>query len=379
MSVPSATGESVDEAARAAREIELLRGLVAIPSLSGGERAAVEYLRAAMAELGFAASIDGAGNAVGVIGDGPREIVLLGHIDTVPGHIPVRIEDGVLHGRGSVDAKGSLATFVCAVARAARGTRDSGSNIAGLKLTVIGAVDEEGASAGAYHVVDRYRPDFALIGEPSGWDAVVLGYRGSMSGTYTLRQPGMHSGAPVPTAPQVAIDFWNRVSRHADEFNAGRTGEFDRLETKLRAINSSSDGLYDTVAMRMGFRLPPGLEGEQLTGQLLELAHAEVAGDAEVNLETIEPLSAFRTDKNSPLVRAFLPAIRAEGGKPRFKVKTGTADMNIVGPVWGCPIIAYGPGDSKLDHTPQERLELDEYLRAIRVLAATLTSFGRKA
>ena len=36
--------------------------------------------------------------------DGPREIVLLGHIDTVPGHIPVRIEDGVLHGRGSVDA-----------------------------------------------------------------------------------------------------------------------------------------------------------------------------------------------------------------------------------------------------------------------------------
>jgi LysW-gamma-L-lysine carboxypeptidase len=361
---------TVDEATRQAREIELLRGLVAIPSLSGDERAAVVYLCAAMAELGFATEIDGAGSAVGTVGDGPREIVLLGHIDTVPGHIPVRIEDGVLHGRGSVDAKGPLATFVCAIARAAA------SGTKGLKLTVIGAVDEEGASAGAFHVVDRYRPDFALIGEPSGWDAVVLGYRGSMSGTYSLRQPGMHSGAPVPTAPQVAIDFWNRVTSHADAFNEGRGGEFDRLEAKLRAINSSSDGLYDEVAMRMGFRLPPGLDGETLTAQLRDLAHEGADEAAEIALATFEPLSAFRSDKNSPLVRAFLPAIRAEGGKPRFKVKTGTADMNIVGPAWNCPIVAYGPGDSKLDHTPHERQDLDEYLRAIRVLAGALAALG---
>jgi LysW-gamma-L-lysine carboxypeptidase len=365
MSAASA-GATVDEAARQAREVELLRGLVAIPSLSGDERAAVEYLCGAMAELGFATEIDGAGSAVGSIGDGPREIVLLGHIDTVPGEIPVRIEDGVLHGRGAVDAKGPLATFVCAVARAVA------TGLRGVKLTVIGAVDEEGASTGAFHVVDRYRPEFALIGEPSGWDAVVLGYRGSMSGTYALRQPGMHSGAPVPTAPQVAIDFWNRVTRHVEVFNEGRGGDFDRLEAKLRAINSSSDGLYDEVALRMGFRLPPGLDGETLTGQLRELAREGADEAAEIALETFEPLSAFRSDKNSPLVRAFLPAIRAEGGKPRFKVKTGTADMNIVGPVWNCPIVAYGPGDSKLDHTPHERLELGEYLRAIRVLAGAL-------
>lgn len=355
-----------DEAARQAREVELLRGLVAIPSLSGGERAAVEYLCAAMAELGFVTEIDGAGSAVGTIGGGAHQIVLLGHIDTVPGEIPVRIEDGVLHGRGSVDAKGPLATFVCAAARAVQG------GLRGVRLTVIGAVDEEGGSAGAFHVVDRYRPEFALIGEPSGWDSVVLGYRGSMHGTYALRQPGMHSGAPVPTAPQVAIDFWNRVTRFAEQFNEGRSGEFDRLEAKLRAINSSSDGLYDEVALRMGFRLPPGLEGEELTERLRALAHEGADEAAEIALETFEPLSAFRSDKNSPLVRAFLPAIRAEGGKPRFKVKTGTADMNIVGPVWNCPIVAYGPGDSKLDHTPHERQEIDEYLRAIRVLAGAL-------
>ena len=46
--------------------------------------------------------------------------------------------------------------------------------------------------------------------------------------------------------------------------------------------------------------------------------------------------------------------------------------MNVVGPIWNCPIIAYGPGESALDHTPDERLNLGEYLRAIRVLASVL-------
>ena len=63
---------------------------------------------------------------------------------------------------------------------------------------------------------------------------------------------------------------------------------------------------------------------------------------------------AWKGDKSNALVRAFLASIREQGLKPRFKVKTGTSDMNVVGPAWNCPILAYGPGDSKLDHTPVE-------------------------
>jgi [amino group carrier protein]-lysine/ornithine hydrolase len=358
--------------------VELLRGLVAIPSPSGQERAAVAWLCAAMEHLGFAAAIDGAGNAVGTIGAGPREIVLLGHIDTVPGDIPVRIEEGVLFGRGSVDAKGSLATFVAAAHRA------TAVGLAGVRLTVIGAVGEEADSAGAYHIVDRYRPDFAIIGEPSGWDSVVLGYKGSMSATYTLRQSGAHSAAPVATAPQVAVDFWNRVMAHAAAFNEGRAAAFDRLEPKLRAVNTTSDGLHEEVELRMGFRLPLDLDGEALTTILHDLARVEASAEGEAAeiearaaVTVAEALPAFRSGRDSPLVRAFLPAIRVCGGKPRFKVKTGTADMNIVGPAWGCPIVAYGPGDSKLDHTPNERIEVADYLRAIDVLAGALTALGR--
>ena len=53
-------------------------------------------------------------------------------------------------------------------------------------------------------------------------------------------------------------------------------------------------------------------------------------------------------------------------------MKTGTSDMNVVGPLWNCPIVAYGPGDSGLDHTPAEHIILTEYKQAIMVLQTVL-------
>jgi [amino group carrier protein]-lysine/ornithine hydrolase len=51
--------------------------------------------------------------------------------------------------------------------------------------------------------------------------------------------------------------------------------------------------------------------------------------------------------------------------------------MNVVGPVWNCPILAYGPGDSALDHTPNEHIDLAEYTQAINVLAGALSELTR--
>lgn len=124
--------------------------------------------------------------------------------------------------------------------------------------------------------------------------------------------------------------------------------------------------------MRIGMRVPVGLTIAQVEHQV-----ARFANGAQISFSSEE--EAFRADKNNALVRAFLGAIRDVGGKPAFTLKTGTADMNIVGPVWGCPIVAYGPGDSALDHTPNEHLVLAEYERAIDVLARVLTVVGSEA
>jgi len=313
-----------------------------------------------MAGRGLRAEIDSAGNAVGTIGSGPRHIVLLGHIDTVPGEIPVRVEDGILHGRGSVDAKGPLATFAAATALAAPRLN--------AQVTVVGAVGEETmGSPGATQVATWPAPDLCVIGEPSGWDAVCLGYRGSVSLDYTLRQACRHAAGPGDSVAEQAIGFWNALTAEMDHRNDGTTGTFATLSPGLRAFNTETDGLFDTATLAIGIRLPPGVDTVDLLASIRSLA-----GDADFRINGLQ--EGYRSDKRSALVPPFLRAIRAEGGTPRFTVKLGTSDMTVVGPAWRCPVVAYGPGDAALDHTPEERIVLDDYLRAVRVLSRVLES-----
>jgi LysW-gamma-L-lysine carboxypeptidase len=50
--------------------------------------------------------------------------------------------------------------------------------------------------------------------------------------------------------------------------------------------------------------------------------------------------------------------------------------MNIVGPAWNCPTVAYGPGDSSLDHTPEEHVEIAEFRRGVEVLVRALKTLA---
>ncbi len=343
-------------------DIELLRALVAIPSRSYHERDAVQYLRSVMQSRGFELIDSAAGSAIGRIGSGNTHIVLLGHIDTVPGHIPVEIVDGVLWGRGTVDAKGPLATFVAAASMVATQLNCT--------VTVVGATGEEViGSPGANEVAQWDAPDFCIIGEPSGWDAVCLGYRGSYSLIYTLKRSSRHTAGPGESVAQEAVTFWNALQAEIAAWNADKKGNFWSIGPSLRSFNTSSDGLEDMAELSIGLRLPPELDVKALTSRVFELA-----GDALITVDGLQ--EGYRTGKGSKLVPPFLRGIRAQGGKPGFTLKLGTSDMNVVGPAWGCPIVAYGPGDSSLDHTPDERIELAEYLRARDVLASVLTSLG---
>jgi LysW-gamma-L-lysine carboxypeptidase len=342
-------------------EISLLEGLISIPSPSGKEDAVAHYLASQMVKLGFQASRDEVGNVTGVVGNpgAQRTIVLLGHMDTVPGLVPVRQSGGCLFGRGAVDAKGPLAAFVLAAARLA-------PILNGARVLVIGAVEEEAHGRGARHVARTIQaPDYAIIGEPSQWEGVTLGYKGMLSLDYRLIQPGVHSAGEKPGPAEEAVAFWNRLMRYAEDRNGGLLGRFETVDPALREFSTFTDGLNEGVDMKIVVRLPPGLYANELEQKL----HAWCNG-ASLNLYPSDP--PFQAEKNTPLVRAMLKAVREEGGRPCFKLKTGTADMNIVGPEWGCPIVAYGPGDSSLDHTPEEHIRVDEFLKAINVLTRTL-------
>ena len=338
-------------------EIRLLEGLLQHYSPTHQEAGAVNYLVEQMKSLGFNAFVDEAGNAVGIIGAGPQEVMLLGHIDTVPGMIEVRCEDGRLYGRGAVDAKGPLACFTAAAAQT--GARD------GYRFVVIGAVGEEGDSRGAQFVRDSYRPNILIIGEPSSWDRITLGYKGSAWFEYEVQRTLAHPSSNVESASQAAVSFWNRVIARAGEFNIGRLKMFDQLIPSLRAMHSQSDGFVDVAQLKFNLRLPLGISLEEVEWMI-----GTLAVDAAVKM--VEGTAAYRAEKNTPLVRSFLAAIRKQAGSPTFTVKSGTSDMNLVAPLWQCPTLAYGPGDSDLDHTPNEHILISEYQRAIQVLAEVL-------
>jgi [amino group carrier protein]-lysine/ornithine hydrolase len=356
--------------------------LVSQYSPSGQERGAAEWLVKRMKAIGFTdAFIDEAGNAVGVMGSGPRQVVLLGHIDTVPGEIPVRVvsssppdpvgldtslaknaqnysTNGVLYGRGSVDAKGPLACFTDAVAQVGA--------VEGWQFVVIGAVEEERDSEGARYVVDRYQPDFAVIGEPNRWDRISLGYKGSAWAQVTVKREQAHTASGEQTAAEAAVEAWLAVKAYAETFNEEKQRAFDKILPTLRNIEAGQDGFEQWARLSVGVRLPVELNPEQWYAKL-----SEIVSGAEVT-QVGYPVPAWSCEKNTPLVRSLLSGIRAAGGTPAFVYKTGTADLNIVAPVWQCPAVVYGPGDSALDHTPDEHIELAEYTRAVTVLAKAL-------
>ena len=337
-----------------ADNISLLVGLLQRFSPSGQESSASKYLVSQMRGLGFDARLDEIGNAVGSFGEGPKELMLLGHIDTVPGYIDVRQDGDKLWGRGSVDAKGSLACMTSAAAQI--GPRP------GWKITVIGAVGEEADGRGARYLRDRCNPDCLVIGEPSGWDRVTLGYKGDAYFWYVVRRGVTHTATELESASEAAVHFWNRVSARCAEINKSRERVFDQLTPNLRSISNSSDGFTETAQLTIGLRLPLEMSLEDLEDELTLLA-----GDGIVELIRGDP--AYKAEKNTPLVRAFLSSIRQAGGRPAFAVKTGTSDMNTVAPAWDCPTLAYGPGDSMLDHTLDEHILISEFRKSVSILA----------
>jgi LysW-gamma-L-lysine carboxypeptidase len=259
-----------------------------------------------------------------------------------------------------------LAAFVIAAARSRPAP--------GQRWIIVGAVEEEcSTSAGARFAASQFQPDWCLIGEPSGADAVTLGYKGRLLITGHWRQPSAHSAGPQAAIAEHAIDWWLAMQRWCQDFNANRVRVFEQVQISLDDFNTTSDGLATAATVRIGLRLPVEFPTDDFLRQFASAVNPTTP-DVSVRVESSGREVAHQEPRNSPLVQRFNAVFRRQGLTPRHKLKTGTADMNVVAPIWGCPIVAYGPGDSALDHTPHEHLEIAEYLRAIRTLQSVLAS-----
>ena len=209
-----------------------------------------------------------------------------------------------------------------------------------------------------------------MIGEPSAWDAVTVAYKGRLTLRITLARTARHGAAPGPTVAEEAVALWQRV-REAAGPRATALRAFDRLDCRLEGITcGASDGLAERAELRIGYRVPPGIDPRELERAAVELVRLNGGTDVALVTEGLE--DPVRTARTSALARTFARAIADVGGQTTFKEKSGTSDMNVLWPAWKCPMVAYGPGDSRYDHTPIERLSLADYARAISVLRGVL-------
>ncbi|MDX2706271.1 M20/M25/M40 family metallo-hydrolase [Streptomyces sp. PA03-6a] len=336
-----------------AEDLTLLGRAAGIPSVSGDEHELAAYLREWCAGHGIDAHVDAAGNLVATRGDGPRRLLLLGHLDTVPHHWPAAWRDGELSGRGTVDAKGSLAAFLEVLAAA--DVPDDG------QLRVVGAVEEEVSSAkGAFHARDHYPADAVVIGEPSGSGTLTLGYFGLFKLRLTATAASGHSaGMGAVTAPDLLLravaGIRAAVAAHAP----------DALSALIDVRTHDSREAQRAVGT-LNFRIPPDAD-------LATVRKAALVPDAPGDGLAVEVLRAtpgVAGGRATTLARSFGRAFARAGIRPRHVVKKGTSDMNTLATTWhGVPMVAYGPGDASLDHTDAERLPADEYRRARGVLA----------
>ncbi|TWP48858.1 M20/M25/M40 family metallo-hydrolase [Lentzea tibetensis] len=335
------------------RAENLLRQMVDIPSPSGEEAAIAGFLAEVLPDFGFdEAYVDEVGNVIARRGDPAAPMIMLvGHMDTVPSQIPVRQEGTILHGRGTVDAKGPLATMICAAAEA---------SAEGVQIVVAGVVEEETFGKGATHLAETFRPAVGFVGEPNGWAGVGIGYKGRVMMQIDVSRPSVHTASPEEKASEAGVAFWNKVVDYCTEVSTS-----DKAFERPIATLVEMKGDIEVASLTISVRTPPGFDLPAFEEFVVDAAGSDL-------LKIDDRTPAVRVDTAGSAVRALMAGIRARGERPRLKLKTGTADLNIVEPAWQVPMAVYGPGDSSLDHTDREHIDLVEYQQAIDVLKDAL-------
>src|SRR3990172_894958 len=355
--------------------VRLLTNLLGIYSPSGKEGDIASFLAEEMKKFGFQVGIDAIGNVIGVVGEGEPTIFLCGHMDTVAGHLPLRIEEGKIYARGAVDAKGPLAAMVMGAIAASKEPGFKG------KILVASVVEEEATSRGVKHLItEGITADYAIFGEPSGVENITIGYKGQIQLKIVCKTETGHASTPwlYDNALEKAYELWEQIK------NASSYPSLDPSASPYNAVTAclvkvvggrATSVVPFEAEMNLDVRVPIQFSTVQVLGQIEKVITKYQAANPKVSvkatlLDTVEP---FEVNKASPLVHVLSSSVRKVLNKPATLLhKTGTGDMNILGKAMNLPIVTYGPGDSKLDHTLEEHIVISEYIASIEVYKETM-------
>ncbi len=356
--------------------IKLLQDSLEIYSPSRSESKLANFLKDVCMDLGFEqANIDSVGNIIAIKGTGDPVILLCGHMDTVPGIVPVRLDGDYMYGRGASDAKAPLISMLLS---AADFPKQNGT------IVFAGVVDEEGNATGIKNLVKdkNLRPHYAIFGEPSGIDNITVSYKGRLEIRLLCDvNNSAHASAPWLSlnAIEEIYNIWNSLKTVLDNIDVNTTTK-NKADLVSYSITEVSGGSSHNVTpqkcrLTIDIRIPTSMCCDDILN-LLDVKINEIIkekGPIIVKYHVEDKTEPFQANTSSPLVRSLVLAILENRKKrPLLLKKTGTGDMNILGNVLNIPVVTYGPGDPHSSHTTDERVYIKEYLTGIDIFKNTI-------
>lgn len=330
----------------------LHRRMVAIPSLSHQESDAASLMEAHLTDAGLTVSRTN-NNVVGEWGEGEPVLLLNSHLDVVPASsdhpfppfVPT-ISDGKVFGRGSVDAKASVASMATAVCRlAASGYRPKG------KIVVAFTACEEtgGENNGLEQIIDQLpKPSAVLIGEPTHMQPCV-----AQKGLLILRLDAHGKSAHAARAEEGrnAISIMVRDLARLENFSLDRIHPYlGKTTINVTVVNGGSarNMIPDSCTAFLDIRSTPVYD------------HDEIAALIQNELESTVHIHSkrFVSVDTLPAESIVHACLQGSVGSSTF----GSPTMSDWIHVKGIPTVKIGPGDSRLSHTANEHIDIRELI-----------------
>ena len=313
----------------------LLRTLIAIPSTTGAEGPLADFLARELTALSWTVrqqTIDGdRSNVFAAAGAGTR-VILCTHMDTVPGTSAAREDDIFIHGRGSCDAKGSLAAMIAAAVRL------KAEGVTGVGLLFVAG--EETDSLGARRANDLAPgSEFIIVGEPTD-NRLGLGHKGTVF--VRLIAHGKQAHSALPHLGESAVDKLLDVLSDVRLIHFGTDPQLGPTLLNIGRLDGgvAANVVADEAAAVLAIR--PSVSVADVLSRLAEA----VSGRADVDIITAsEPQRLWTLPGMETAVFPFgtdIPYLTAFG-KP----------------------LLYGPGSAVWAHAAHERVEKKQLTEAV--------------
>lgn len=363
---------------------KLLSDIVEIPSYDQ-EQEVVDYLADRFGKIGvrceFTQIEPKRQNLIASIGSGNRSLILNSHIDTVPpGDVdnwrtpPFKLtsKGKKLHGLGSCDAKGSLASMIIAFETLARYPHKLNG-----RLILQAVCCEESRGRGTLAEAMRgVKADAAIIGEPTSL-IPMIGHKGGLGMEITALGKAAHGSSPEEGLNAISkmAGLIHKLDKLADEIFMRRDPLFGHASLAITQIwgGRARNVIPDTCTINLDRRLLPG---ETLAGAVDEIKRVvdeQKSADETLNISIKETISIApcSISLEEPIIKAVKDSIFQVTGKKReVSGFPACCDMWCLKEKAGIPTIILGPGEISMAHKVNESIDEDSLYKAARIYAA---------